>query len=46
VWNNTERSINSTVDVLAEQDMILEAINNNIKDVAWALVNQYNLEIV
>lgn len=46
VWNNTERSINSTVDVLAEQDMILEAINNNNKEVAQALVNQYNLEVV
>ena len=46
VWNNTERSINSTVDVLAEQDMILEAINNNNKEVAKALVNAYNLEVV
>lgn len=47
VWSQTERSINNThIDVLAEQDMILEAINNNNKQVAEALVNQYNLEVV
>lgn len=46
VWRNTERSINSTTDVLAEQDMILEAINNNNKEVAQALVDQYHLEVV
>jgi hypothetical protein len=46
VWRNTERSINSTTDVLAEQDMILEAINNNNKEVAQALVDLYHLEVV
>jgi len=47
VWDQTERSINNThIDVLAEQDLILEAINNNNKQVAAALVNQYNLEVI
>ena len=46
VWRNTERSINTKVDVLAAQDLILEAINGNNKKVAEALVNQYNLEVV
>lgn len=47
VWNQTERSINSQhIDVMAEQDLILEAINNNNKAVAQALVNQYNLEVL
>lgn len=47
VWDQTERSINNKhIDIMAEQDMILEAINNNNKQVAWALVNQYNLEVV
>lgn len=47
VWNQTERSINNQhIDVMAEQDLILEAINNNNKAVAQALVNQYNLEVI
>ncbi len=47
VWNQTERSINNQhIDVMAEQDLILEAINNNNKAVAQALVNQYNLEVL
>jgi len=47
VWRQTERSINNQhIDVLAQQDLILEAINNNNKPVAQALVNQFNLEVV
>lgn len=47
VWNQTERSINNQhIDVMAEQVLILEAINNNNKAVAQALVNQYNLEVI
>jgi len=46
VWSQTERSINSKVDVMEVQDAILEAINGNNKQVAEALVNQFNLEVV
>ena len=47
VWSQTERSINNQhIDVMAEQDLILEAINNNNKAVAQALVNQYNLGVI
>jgi len=46
VWDNTQRALDSEVDVMAEQERILEAINNNNKQVAQELVQQYNLEVV
>ena len=46
VWNNTQRALDSNVDVIAEQSRILEAINNNNKQVAQDLVQQYNLEVI
>lgn len=46
VWRNTERAVNSDEDVLAEQERILDAINNNNKQVAQQLVDQYQLEVV
>lgn len=46
VWDNTERSINSEVDVLAEQEAIFTAINENNKEVAKRLVYKYNLEVI
>lgn len=45
-WRNTERAVNSNVDVMALQDKILEAINNNNKEVARELVEQFELEVV
>jgi len=45
-WRNTERAVQSNVDVVAEQERILDAINNNNKQVAMDLVKQYNLEVV
>lgn len=45
-WRNTERAVTSDVDVMAIQDKILDAINNNNKEVANELVKQYNLEVV
>ena len=48
VWTNTERALEAvdTIDVLAEQDNILKAVNENDKDVAGMLVSKYNLEVV
>lgn len=48
VWNNTERALDSvdTLDVMAEKDNILRAINDNDKEVAQMLVNKYNLEVL
>lgn len=46
VWRNSERAVSSQVDVLAEQERILDAINNNNKQVAQQLVDQYQLEVV
>jgi hypothetical protein len=45
-WRNTERAVNSNVDVMAIQDKILDAINNNNKDIANELVKQFELEVV
>lgn len=43
-WENTQRALDSTyIDVDAEKDNILEAINNNNKQVALSLINQYNI---
>lgn len=46
VWNQTERSINNKINVFESRDLIFEAINNNNKEVARALVNEFNLEVV
>lgn len=44
VWRNTERALNAG-DVRADSARILEAINNNNKQVARDLINDYNLEL-
>lgn len=46
VWNNTKRALDSDVNIVEEQSRINEAINNNNKQVAQQLVQQYNLEVV
>lgn len=46
VWDNTARALSSDVDVAAYADSILEAINNNNKQIAYDLVNELNLEVV
>lgn len=46
VWDNVERALASDVNVDELQDLILEAINNNNKEVAEQLVFAYNLEVV
>ncbi len=46
VWNNTHRALHEKIDVDAECKNILEAINNNNKDVAKKLVKKYNLEVI
>ena len=45
-WRNAERAVVSDLDVMAIQDKILDAINNNNKVVAKELVEQFNLEVV
>lgn len=45
-WNQTERALNSNVDVNQLQDYIAIAVNQNDKEMAKALVNEYNLEVV
>lgn len=46
VWNNTQRSINNTLDLDSMGADILQAINGNDKALAKQLVNQYGLEVV
>jgi hypothetical protein len=46
VWDNTERALASTIDVDSLQEQILDAINNNNKEVAKQLVLTYNLEVI
>ena len=46
VWNNTQRALDSDINIVEEQGRINEAINNNNKQVAQQLVQQYNLEVV
>jgi hypothetical protein len=50
VWNATDMAVNAWQDgsVAIDQDgpMILEAINNNNKDIAMHLVHKYNLLVV
>jgi hypothetical protein len=46
VWDNTARALAYEGDVREIGDAILEAINNNNKDVARDLVKEFNLEVV
>ncbi len=46
VWNNTEKALASDVDVSALAEDILEAINNNNKEVAKSLVDKFQLEVI
>lgn len=46
VWRNTARAVESDIDVMAYQDKILDAVNNNNKAVAKELVTLFNLEVV
>lgn len=46
VWRNTERAEQSDLDVMVYQNRILEAVNNNNKQVAQELVNELGLEVV
>ena len=45
-WRNTERAVASDLDVMVYQDRILEAVNNNNRDVAKQLVQELELEVV
>jgi len=45
-WHNSQRAVDCEFDVSVEQTRILEAINNNNKQVAKDLVNDYNLEVI
>jgi hypothetical protein len=45
-WNQTERALNSTVDVDEVGEYINIAINKNDKQMAKALINEYNLEVI
>ena len=45
-WDNTVKAEQTTIDVAAEAAAILEAINNNNKDVAQQLVQKYSLEVL
>lgn len=46
VWRQTERALSSKVNVDELYDYIEIAINENDKDMALALCNEYNLEVV
>jgi hypothetical protein len=46
VWKQTQRALNSNVDVDAVAEYIDIAINKNDKEMAQALVNEYHLEMV
>lgn len=46
VWRNTERALNSNVDVNDLELWIDEAVNKNDKNMAKALINEFNLEVV
>lgn len=45
-WRATERALSSSVDVREVDEFISIAINQNDKQMAQALVNEFNLEIV
>lgn len=46
VWDSTARALDSDIDVAAQADRILEAINNNNKQVATQLVKEFSLEVI
>jgi hypothetical protein len=46
VWRNTERALDSDIDVAAHADLIIEAIQGNNKAVAQQLVDTFSLEVV
>jgi len=46
VWNNTQRALDSDIDVSVYADQILAAINNNDKEIAKSLVDQFSLEVI
>lgn len=46
VWDNTARALECEFDVSAYADKILEAINNNNKEVAESLVKELSLEVI
>jgi len=45
-WDNTQRAVESELDVSAYADRILQAINGNDKVVAKQLVEEFNLEVI
>lgn len=45
-WKQTERALNSTVPVGELAEYIDIAVNNNDKQMAKALINEYNLEVI
>jgi hypothetical protein len=45
-WDNSQRAVDSTVDVMAEKDTILTAINDNNLAAARYLIDKYSLEVV
>ena len=45
-WEQTERAVNSTVNVDEVADYIEIAVNKNDKKMAEALINEYHLEVI
>ena len=45
-WDNSQRAVDSTFDVQEVGTTILKAINENDKEAAKALVQQFNLEVL
>jgi hypothetical protein len=45
-WDNTQRAVESELDVSVYADRILQAINGNDKEVAKQLVEEFNLEVI
>lgn len=45
-WDNTQRAVESELDVSVYADRILQAINGNDKVVAKQLVEEFNLEVI
>ena len=45
-WDNTQRAVESELDVSVYADRILQAINGNDKTVAKQLVEEFNLEVI
>ena len=46
VWDNTKRALESDIDLSQYGDIIVDAINNNNKQVAQDLVDAFNLEVI